>query len=190
MDLPQEVRELKSGCLCVSNHRSHIDVFVLLEKLPSVRILTKNLIFWVPGLGGAAWLFRMIKVKRGNESSFWKAMDKIEQALKEKDIVLVFPEMTRSPFAETELQRFTIAPFQKAMITGVPVIPIVIWGSDYLWPKGEFKIALKGPLIVKSLPPVDPVGFESASELSNHVKSLIQNEINRLSQQHPYGNVS
>ncbi len=186
MTLPPAVEAGNQGCLCVANHRSHMDVFLLLEQIRGLRILTKNLIFWIPGLGIAAFLLRMIRVKRGDQNSFWKAMDKISDALKNKEIVHVFPEMTRSAYGETKLARFTLAPFQKAMEVGVPVVPIAIWGTDYLWPKGTHAIAGKGPLVVKNLTAVDSREFASAVDLSNHVKQLLQDEIDRLSQQHPY----
>ncbi|MEM7646041.1 MAG: lysophospholipid acyltransferase family protein, partial [Pseudomonadota bacterium] len=169
VNLPASVVQGDSGCLCVANHRSHMDVFLLLEQIRGLRVLTKHLIFLVPGLGIAAYMLRMIKVKRGDQESFWKAMSKIEQAFNDNEIVHVFPEMTRASYGDTELKRFTLAPFQKALSAGVPVVPIVIWGTDYLWPKGTYAIASKGPLVVKSLPAIESQKFESAAELSDHV---------------------
>lgn len=185
--LPDAVEKGEQGCLCVANHRSHIDVFLLLEQIRGLRVLTKHLIFWVPGLGFAAFLLRMIRVKRGDQDSFWKAMDQVEKALVEKDKVHVFPEMTRSAFGQKEMARFTLAPFQKAIQTGVPVVPIAIWGSDYLWPKGKFAIARKGPLVIHSLDPVDSTQFSSAAELSDHVKNKLQDKINQMGAAYPYG---
>ena len=77
--------------------------------------------------------------------------------------MLVFPEMTRSPFGQTKLSRFTLGPFQKAIQTRSPVIPVVIWGSDYLWPKEELAIAKKAPLIIITL-----VIFVIGSFFSDH----------------------
>ncbi len=186
VNLPSDVIAGRRGCLCVANHRSHMDVFLLLEQIRGLRVLTKHFIFLVPGLGIAAFLLRMIRVKRGDQQSFWRAMEKIEQALEAKEIVHVFPEMTRAPYAETQLARFTLAPFQKALEVGAPVVPIVIWGTDYLWPKGTHAIARRGPLVVRSLPPVESHQFASAAELSSFVKDKIQSELNLLSQQYPY----
>lgn len=186
VSLPEEVKEGLTGCLCVSNHRSHLDVFTLLQQIPGVRVLTKHLIFLIPGLGAAAVLFRMILVRRGSEKSFWKAMQKVELALLAKNIVHVFPEMTRLEWGETKLQRFTLAPFQKALATNVPVVPIVIWGTDNLWPRGLYKIGLKSPLVIKSLPLVDPQKFSSARKLCDYVRKQIQDEIVSLSVTYPY----
>ena len=187
IDLPPEVLEGEKGCLCVSNHRSHLDVFMMLQQIPGVRVLTKHLIFLIPGLGQAAVLMRMIRIKRGASESFWRAMERVEKALSEKDRVLVFPEMTRSQFGDSQLARFTLAPFQKAIAADVPVLPIVIWGTDYLWPRGVYGIAMAGPLIVESLEPVNARDFSSAEELSNHVKNKIQLRVLQLSKLHPYG---
>jgi 1-acyl-sn-glycerol-3-phosphate acyltransferase len=184
--LPESVQRGEKGCLCVANHRSHMDVFLLLEQIRGVRILTKHLIFLIPGLGGAAFLLRMIRIKRGNQKSFWQAMEQIEQALINKEIVHVFPEMTRASFAERQLKRFTLAPFQKALNADVPIVPLVIWGTDYLWPKGTHAIASQGPLVVRSLPPIESRDFPSAAALAAHVQELLQMEILRLSDQYPY----
>ena len=187
--MPETSKKGELGCLTVSNHRSHIDAFIILSEVPNVRLLTKHLIFMIPGLGGAAFLLRMILVRRGNEKSFWKAMNKIKEILSDQGNVHVFPEMTRCPAGATELGRFTLAPFQKAMEAKVPVLPIVMWGTDMLWPKGTYKIALKAPLIVKSLEPVNSTQFSTAKELADYVRDQIQNEQIKLSQLYPYGEV-
>lgn len=187
--MPKSVAGANGPCLSVSNHRSHLDAFIILSEIPNVRLLTKHLIFMIPGLGGAAFLLRMILVKRGSDKSFWKAMEKIKSILMDNGNVHVFPEMTRCEAGSVELSRFTLAPFQKAMEVGAPVLPIVIWGTDMLWPKGVYKIALKAPLIVKSLEPVDSKSFATAKELSDHVKELISKELILLSQKYPYGEV-
>jgi 1-acyl-sn-glycerol-3-phosphate acyltransferase len=186
LTFPEEVVQYKKGALFVANHRSHLDVFLLLELIPGVRVLTKNLIFWIPGLGQAAWLLRMVYIKRGRSESYWKAMEDIRQGLEMKDRMLVFPEMTRSPFGQTKLSRFTLGPFQKAIQTRSPIIPVVIWGSDYLWPKEELAIAKKAPLIIESLPAVDSSQYSSAEKLSQYVSDQIQKRILQLSQSHSY----
>lgn len=187
---PTEVDAGDKGCLFVSNHRSHLDVFLLLEKIPGIRVLTKHHIFLIPGLGQAAVLFRMIPIRRGASDSFWKAMAKIEVALRTGDRVHVFPEMTRARFGQTEIGRFTLAPFQKAISAGVPVVPVVIWGTDFLWPRGVYRIALRGPLVVESLDPVSVAEFQSASELSEYVRGVLQKRINELAIRYPYGEFS
>ncbi len=187
VNLPTKVERGEQGCLCVANHRSHLDVFLLLEQIRNVRILTKHVIFLVPGLGCAAYLLRMIRIKRGNQQSFWRAMDRIEIALQNNEVVHVFPEMTRARFGQRVLNRFTLAPFQKAINTGVPVLPIAIWGTDFLWPKSVYGIAAKGPLVVRSLETVDSKDFSTAADLAQHVRMQIQNELDRLQKVYPYG---
>lgn len=186
VQVPEHYWSGESGTLFVSNHRSHMDVFLLLQQIPGIRILTKHVIFLIPGLNLAAFLFQMIRVKRGAEASFWKAMDQVEKALKDKHNVHVFPEMTRCQFGEKKLGRFTLAPFQKAISVGVPVIPVAIWGTDYHWPRGVYAIARKGPLVVESLPAIDSKSFSSASELAHEVRRQIESKIEELSKKYPY----
>ncbi len=185
-NIPKDVQNYKRGALFVANHRSHLDVFILLEQIPGMRVLTKNLIFWIPGLGLAAVILRMIYIKRGVGQSYWKAMEVIKKGLLNKDRVLVFPEMTRSPFGKIELGRFTLGPFQKAIQTKTCVVPVVIWGSDYIWPKEEFALASSGPLIVETLSPLQSEDFSSAEALADKVRGLIQDRLFELSKSHPY----
>lgn len=114
-------------------------------------------------------------------------MQSLEKALRENHTVHVFPEMTRAEFGESQMGRFTLAPFQKAIQSGVPVVPIAIWGTDFLWPKGTYAIASSGPLVVKSLNPIDSRQFDSAANLSSHVKEVLQKEVDQLQAQFPYG---
>lgn len=184
--LPDEVKKGRQGCLFVCNHRSHLDVFILIQAVPGLRILTKHLIFLIPFLGLAAFLFRMIPIRRGRETSFWNAMNKIENGLLNHERVLVFPEMHRCSFGQTELGRFSLAPFQKAIIAQTPIIPIALWGTDYLWPKGIYGIARKGPLVVKSLPVINASEFTDAKKLADQVKDTLQVKISELNRAHPY----
>ena len=110
VELDFAAHELK-GCLLVSNHRSHLDAFLLLSRIQGLRLLAKRSLFSVPGLG---WLMRLsgqIPAKSGDIRSFMDAMNKIRDRISRGETVHVFPELTRCPGGFKGLLAFSRAPF-------------------------------------------------------------------------------
>jgi 1-acyl-sn-glycerol-3-phosphate acyltransferase len=83
------------GTLTVSNHRSHLDVFVLLAKIPGIHVLARKSLLWCLPLAPMLLVTRQILVPRGDASAYLKAMDTIRERLENGETVHVFPEMTR-----------------------------------------------------------------------------------------------
>ena len=65
----------RSGFITISNHRSHLDMFILLSKIPNLRAITKKALYAVPFLSLMLRVFRMIPVKRGDLDSYLHAME-------------------------------------------------------------------------------------------------------------------
>jgi 1-acyl-sn-glycerol-3-phosphate acyltransferase len=143
-------RDRKTGVLLVSNHRSHLDTFLLLSRVRGIRVLAKRGLFFVPFLGFIMWTSRQIPVRRKNLKAFVSAMDTIADRLRAGEIVHVFPEMTRSPPEFRGVAPFNAAPFLVAMKVGVPIFPIAVRGTGETWPKGSF--SLKPGTTVRLLP--------------------------------------
>ena len=187
IQLPEEVKNEELGCLTISNHRSHLDAFVIMSQICSVRLIAKTLIFFMPPYGHMVWLLKGIGIRRANIESYWRAMEKVRKGLENKDRIHVFPEGTRCKEGSVKLGRFHSAPFKVAMDTQVPVLPIVFWGTDTLWCKGSQKIASSGRVVVKSLPPLWPKNFSSTEELMRTAKFNIEQAQLQMSQEIPFG---
>lgn len=165
------------GVLLVSNHRSHLDTFLLLAKVSGIRVLAKRELFAVPLLGFVMWTSRQIPVRRKNLGAFVSAMDAISDRLRAGEVVHVFPEMTRAPAEFRGVAGFNAAPFLTAMKVGVPIFPFAIAGTAAAWPKGSF--SLKGGTRVALVPlspiaPDDFVRFAGAKELAEHCRAEIE----------------
>ena len=173
LDLPQNGK----GCLLVSNHRSHLDAFILLSRVEGIRILAKSSLFHIPFLWPMMRLSKQIPVKRGNLQSFFQAIDRVEALVSQGDTVHVFPEMTRCERGFSGTQSFSIAPFRSAMKGGFDVVPIVIEGTDEVWPKSTLGLCFRQPVRVRSLKALDPKKFSSADELMRAAREQIQSAL-------------
>lgn len=161
------------GRLLVSNHRSHLDAFVLLSRVPGIRILAKRSLFSIPFLGLMMRLTEQIPVERGRVEGFFAAMDAVRDRLRKSQTVHIFPEMTRCAPGYSGTLGFSSAPFALALQEGCPVVPIVFRGTDGVWPKGKFGLSFRQPLQVLALPPIDPREFASADALRTEAKHRI-----------------
>jgi 1-acyl-sn-glycerol-3-phosphate acyltransferase len=163
------------GILLVSNHRSTLDVFILLSQVQGIRIMAKSTLFKIPFLNLVMWASRQISVPRGRLDAFFKAMENIRARLRQGEVVHVFPEMTRCQQGFQGLQSFSAAPFSSALQEKSMVLPIVFMGTDDAWPKGFFGLFFRRPITVTSLQPIDlkQVHFASAEQLKNEVHQRI-----------------
>jgi 1-acyl-sn-glycerol-3-phosphate acyltransferase len=175
----------RPGLLLVSNHRSHLDTFLLLGRIPGVHVLAKRGLFAVPFLGLVMWTSRQIPVRRRSLKSFVEAMDEIGVRLAAGEIVHVFPEMTRASAGSNGVAPFNPGPFLVAMRLGVPILPLAMTGTSDVWPKGSFSLRAGRPVRAFALAPIRPADFsrfESAKDLAEYcrleIESVYRNETN------------
>src|SRR5262245_5080497 len=71
--------------MTVAHHRSHLDVFLLLSRIPGIRLVCKQTLFFVPGLAVMLWSLRQIPIRRGRGSSYWLAMEEVRRGLRAGD---------------------------------------------------------------------------------------------------------
>jgi 1-acyl-sn-glycerol-3-phosphate acyltransferase len=164
---------VQTGRLLVSNHRSHLDAFLLLSRVSGIRIMAKNAIFSVPFLGLIMRLSRQIPVERGRVDAFFAAMDIVRGRLRAGQTVHIFPEMTRCAPGYQGTLSFSSAPFSAALQENVPVIPIVFRDTDAAWPKGTFGLSFRQPIEAKALEPILPGQFTTADALRTEAKRRI-----------------
>ncbi len=167
----------KTGILLVSNHRSHLDTFLLLSRVPGIRVLAKRGLFAVPLLGFVMWTSRQIPVRRKNLKSFVQAMDEIGARLAAGEVVHVFPEMTRASPDFPGVAAFNPAPFLVALKVGVPIFPIAIRGTGETWPKGSFSLRPGHPVALAPLPVIEAAAaqnFSGALELAEFCRAEIE----------------
>jgi 1-acyl-sn-glycerol-3-phosphate acyltransferase len=123
------------GAVLMINHFSYMDfAYAGLAAVPSrrlVRFMAKDDVFRHKISGPLMRGMHHIPVDRtAGAASFRAAVT----ALKSGEIVGVFPEATIS--RSFELKGFKSGAVRMSQAAGVPVVPMVIWGSQRVWTKG------------------------------------------------------
>lgn len=126
------VPEAKSARLIVSNHRSPLDILLLLERFGGVMLSRADLATW-PILGPAARKAETIFVDRENTLSGVLAVRALRDRLTAQHTVIVFPEGTT--LAGDEVRPFQQGAFAAARGLPVEIVPVGIAyppGSEFL----------------------------------------------------------
>jgi 1-acyl-sn-glycerol-3-phosphate acyltransferase len=124
------------GAVMVINHIGYLDfTFAGLGARPAkrlVRFMAKDEVFRHSVSGPLMRGMKHIPVDReAGSTSFRAALT----ALKAGEIVGVFPEATIS--RSFELKEFKSGAARMARSAGVPMLPVIVWGSQRVWTKGR-----------------------------------------------------
>jgi 1-acyl-sn-glycerol-3-phosphate acyltransferase len=109
--------------LVVSNHRSTIDVGLLLETFGGLMVSRADLAKW-PLVGAAARKAGTVFVERSDRASGARVIREMAARLQRGDNVLIFPEGTT--FSDDTVRPFLRGGFIAAARAGVPVLPVGI----------------------------------------------------------------
>ncbi len=156
----------------VSNHQSSADIPII-SCLPwEMKWIAKAELFKMPLVG---WLLRLagdIPVDRTSKRSGAKVLIKGRQYLRDRCSVMFFPEGTRS--RDGRVHPFTDGAFRLAIKAQVPVLPLVIDGTQDALPTHSWKYSA-ATVRLKVLPPVPTTGLTRADTeaLREQVRSLI-----------------
>ena len=125
--------------IVVGNHRSYFDPVAVAMAIArtdrTVRFLGKKEVFDAPVVGQIATALGGIRVERGTGSD--EPLRLAAEALERGDIVALMPQGTiprGRAFYEPVLRgRWGAA--RLAAMTGAPVVPIGLWGTEKVWPR-------------------------------------------------------
>jgi 1-acyl-sn-glycerol-3-phosphate acyltransferase len=142
--LIKEVRGLnnipKTNFILVANHQSHLDQittgyvcvprrFHMIGQTDRYRGLTKFFLYFLYFIAG------VIPINRESEESRKRVLKEAVKVLKKGDILIIYPEGTRSRTGEIQTARFGAAKIY--LKTGVPILPLGIKGVFELMPTGR-----------------------------------------------------
>ncbi|MDZ7715024.1 MAG: lysophospholipid acyltransferase family protein [Balneolaceae bacterium] len=160
----------------VCNHLSQADI-PLISNLPwEMKWVAKEELFKVPFSG---WMMRLagdISVDRKSLMRKRTTLSKGSDYLNKNCSVIFFPEGTRSRTGK--LHKFTMGAFELAIRNGVPVLPLVIDGTQDCLPKKSWKFGVAQDIRLKVL---DPVKTEHLS--SNDIEDLTKAVRSKILQQ-------
>jgi len=118
-----DVPTRQGGYLVVANHRSTIDIALMLSTFGGCVVSRADLSRW-PIIGTAARKVGTLFVERTNKQSGARVIRAMAARLAEGDIVSVFPEGTTFP--DDDVRPFLRGGFVAAIRAGVPVLPVGI----------------------------------------------------------------
>ncbi|MEA2433324.1 MAG: hypothetical protein QOG54_781 [Actinomycetota bacterium] len=129
----------QGGALLAVNHISYLDPLVaayIVDKAKRrPRFLGKSDLFDDKRIG---WILRgagQIPVKRGT-SEAPMALDQAVAAVQKGEIVVIFPEGTITTDPDLHPMAAKTGISRLALMTRAPVIPMAMWGTANIWPKG------------------------------------------------------
>jgi 1-acyl-sn-glycerol-3-phosphate acyltransferase len=149
----------------VANHVSWFDIPVLLQALPRYSFLAKRELEKVPFFGMAARAAGVIYIDRENLKAAFGAYDDAASKIRSGKSVLVYPEGTRG--SSYALRPFKKGPFVLAISSGAPIVPVVVYGTIAVNPRGAFT-AHSATVHVHQLEPVrtDGLTYEDRDRLA------------------------
>ncbi|KAL9599274.1 MAG: hypothetical protein Q9219_003976 [cf. Caloplaca sp. 3 TL-2023] len=156
----EEHLSARRPCVIVGNHQSELDVLLLGEIFPPYCSVTaKSSLKRVPFLGWFMALSGTVFIDRANSASAQQAFKgAVQEMLRERQSVFIFPEGTRSYARGPEMGGFKKGAFHLAVQAGVDVVPVVCanyWGL-LAAREGRFRA---GSIPVKVLEPVGTKGL-------------------------------
>jgi 1-acyl-sn-glycerol-3-phosphate acyltransferase len=166
------------GAVMAINHTGYLDfTFAGLTALPRkrlVRFMAKKEVFDHRVSGPLMRGMHHIPVDRASGAESYQAAVK---ALAGGEIVGVFPEATISQ--SFDLKEFKTGAARMAMEAGVPILPVVIWGSQRIFTKNRKKDLRRGAhvrIVVGEPFSVDPAGDAVAvtADLKTRMDALLQ----------------
>jgi 1-acyl-sn-glycerol-3-phosphate acyltransferase len=132
-----EVPRNPGKAVCVSNHCSHTDVFLISHVPWEMKWLAKRSLFNLPFIGWSMRLVKDVPIDRASASAAKRALDQCARWLAQDMPVMIFPEGTRSKTGE--MQSFKDGAFRLAIDTGADVLPMAVAGTDEALSKDDWR---------------------------------------------------
>jgi 1-acyl-sn-glycerol-3-phosphate acyltransferase len=161
----------------VGNHLSMADIPAI-SLLPwDMKWVAKAELFKVPLVG---WMMRIagdIPVDRSSKRSRAQVLFTAKDYLDMRCSVMFFPEGTRS--VSGRMLEFNDGPFRLAIKAGIPILPLVIDGSQNALPKNTWRFGTADHIHIHVLPVVDVEGLTAADtqELRARVRRQILEQV-------------
>lgn len=167
--------------ILVANHRSYFDPLALgmayARRGRPVRFLAKRELFDAPVVGQFVRAMGGIKVDRATGSD--EPLVAAAGALAAGELVAVLPQGTiprGHDFFDTELKGRRGAA-RLAEMTGVPVIPFGLWGTENVWPRSErvprfWNVRTPPTVTVRGGPPVELKGKTLEADTRRIMKAI------------------
>ena len=164
-----------SPVVYVSNHASYIDALVLIAVLPlGIRFVGKKELLSAPIIRTLMQKLNFLSIDRMDLSKGLEDTKQIEEAIKQGDSVLIFPEGTFG--YASGLRPFRLGAFKIAAEVNVPICPIALQGTRVVL-RESIKLVRPGRIGVTVCELVYPTGSEwqDVTQLRDTVRKKLSN---------------
>jgi 1-acyl-sn-glycerol-3-phosphate acyltransferase len=169
----------QGAAVWVANHQSMADIVVALSLLRQFKFVSKASLFRLPIVGWMMRFARYVEVVRGSPRSMGRMMATSREWLGRQMAILIFPEGTYS--GGTALLPFKRGAFELAISEKVPLLPLVIEGTDGLVHEDGPLLGARARVRVQVLEPIPPEALgHDAAALSSRVRTLMEDALSRL----------
>lgn len=159
------------------NHQSALDIYSLQAFLPFYfKWIAKRQLFKIPFFGWAIGRAGYVSIDRENPREALKAMDEAAKKIRNGMNIFIFPEGTRS--IDGTLLPFKKGGFSLALRAMVPIVPIGIYGTNRLQPKGSVIPKGKGVIYINIGEPIILEGMDRSAK--TRVMDDVRERIERL----------
>ncbi|MCW2902150.1 MAG: 1-acyl-sn-glycerol-3-phosphateacyltransferase-li ke [Streptosporangiaceae bacterium] len=174
------------GAVLVSNHVSYLDfIFAGYGALPAkrlVRFMAKKEVFSNKVSGPLMRGMHHIPVDRDAGASSYRAA---LQALKDGEVIGVFAEATISrSFTIKDIKNGAI---RMAAASGVPMIPMAVWGGQRLWTKGRPRrlFQRKVPITILVGEPMHPKRGDDFEQVAKELRAQMSELLEKAQREYP-----
>jgi 1-acyl-sn-glycerol-3-phosphate acyltransferase len=134
---------------------------------------------------------KQIKVDRGSGSA--APVEAAREALRAGEAVMIYPEGTVTRNADFTPMQAKTGVARLSLSAEVPVLPVAVWGSQYVWQRdGVGSLTFGRPIWVKAGVPVDFSEFEGQKEdpavlrkVTDHVMDELTSLVTDLRSRYP-----
>jgi 1-acyl-sn-glycerol-3-phosphate acyltransferase len=175
----------RGGALLAQNHTSYLDwlppLFAARERGRRMYFMIKAEMADVKAVNYVIKHARLIPVdRRQGHDAFEVAV----QRLREGELIGMHPEATIS--RSFELREFKTGAARMALDAQVPIVPVIVWGAQRIWPKDHPKKVFRNkvPITVAAGRPLPPRG--SAEELNVALREAMNALLYRVQEEYPH----
>ncbi|GAA4842070.1 lysophospholipid acyltransferase family protein [Kitasatospora terrestris] len=175
------------GAVLVSNHISYLDfIFAGLgafkDARRKTRFMAKDDVFRHRVSGPLMRGMRHIPVDRADGQP---AYDAAVKALREGEVVGVFPEATIS--RSFTLKKFKTGAARMAADSGTPLLPVVLWGTQRMWTKGRPKNLTKRhvPVTIMIGEPIELTPQDRPVMVTRRLRAAMTEMLDRAQREYP-----
>jgi 1-acyl-sn-glycerol-3-phosphate acyltransferase len=175
----------RGGALVALNHTSYVDwlpaSMAAYQRRRRLRFMIKAEMQDVPAVNYVIKHAKLIPVDRRHGADAYAVA---VRELKRGELVGLHPEATIS--RSFELRPFKTGAARMALEARVPIVPMIVWGAQRIWPKDHPRHLLRNkvPITVLAGAPLEPRG--NADELSARLRQTMNAMLYRVQEEYPH----